>query len=337
MYSIMMATAISHWYDKGDTLTQQLASINIILVASNSLFYLKGFAKLGSLVTMLEKVLKELGSFMLVLLVIILSFAAAFNLLYAGVDKEGLDYQDYDNYGLTLVTAFSMMIGEFNAESFQDASSPWLMFTIFVVYMIIMAVVLLNFIIAVLTDTYSSVKVSSKCQALWEKAKIILELHDFLPERRSRQIEEETKWVHVLLPEDWLAEQNSDKKFNERVLEDLEATRAKQQELAGQVAGVAAAVREVADGLRALKEVSVAHKAAGAFITHHHHGHPYQPGYLPSSRPSSPGGGGSRRASSVGGGRASGGVGAPPPPVPLPTGGCGEAHQRGSKGAPGIS
>mmetsp|Transcript_2889 Transcript_2889/g.3684 ORF Transcript_2889/g.3684 Transcript_2889/m.3684 type:complete len:123 (+) Transcript_2889:1-369(+) len=69
--------------------------------------------------------------------------------------------------------------------------------------MFTMAILLLNFIIAVLNDSYNSVKISEEAQALLEKAKIILELQNFLPTSHIEQIEKELRWIHVLMPQEW--------------------------------------------------------------------------------------------------------------------------------------
>eukprot|EP00638_Chattonella_subsalsa_P010155 CAMPEP_0117770976 /NCGR_PEP_ID=MMETSP0947-20121206/24167_1 /TAXON_ID=44440 /ORGANISM="Chattonella subsalsa, Strain CCMP2191" /LENGTH=141 /DNA_ID=CAMNT_0005596203 /DNA_START=184 /DNA_END=609 /DNA_ORIENTATION=+ len=103
-----------------------------------------------------------------------------------------------------------MMVGEFEASDFDYSPFPWATTCIFVVYMFTMAILLLNFIIAVLTDTYDTVKITAKAQALWEKAKIILELHDVISLKTSELIDEEMTWVHVLMPQGWKSKVSTD-------------------------------------------------------------------------------------------------------------------------------
>mmetsp|Transcript_28680 Transcript_28680/g.37191 ORF Transcript_28680/g.37191 Transcript_28680/m.37191 type:complete len:169 (+) Transcript_28680:3-509(+) len=62
-----------------------------------------------------------------------------------------------------------------------------------------MAVVMLNFIITVLSETYAEAKKTSKGDLLFQKAKIILELYYFLRDEDIKEMNA-LKWVHLIRP-----------------------------------------------------------------------------------------------------------------------------------------
>ena len=57
----------------------------------------------------------------------------------------------------SIVSMFSFMLGGFETDSFYRSRQPGVVISFFVVYEFVMAIMLLNLLIAIMTDSYSKV------------------------------------------------------------------------------------------------------------------------------------------------------------------------------------
>lgn len=154
--------------------------------------------------------LKELVQFSVVLLIVMIGFAVSFRALFGNrtifVERnlDGCDVSDHplvEAFGTlrsALLTMFQAMLGEFDFELFnasydnedgEDCGSvPYSEFGIvlLVIYLVIMAVMLLNLLIAVLSTAHSKVYQNASKEFQLARAKLILQseedvLKDVIP------------------------------------------------------------------------------------------------------------------------------------------------------------
>lgn len=154
--------------------------------------------------------LTQLVQFSVVLMLVMIGFAFCFNALY-GRDSlliealldtcEVNDHpivEEFGTIGQSLLTMFESMLGEFTFEQFYvgyyDESGAYCGMvsyheagiTLMVIYLIIMAVMLLNLLIAVLSTAHAAVDQNADKEYHLARAKIILQsgddvLNDVLP------------------------------------------------------------------------------------------------------------------------------------------------------------
>lgn len=143
----------------------------------------------------------QLSQFSLVLLLVMLGFATSFTALYGTntvlvadeLEDSTCDVNDhpavqaFGSLGDALLTMFSSMLGEFNFEVFdqnyendngEDCGGITYLkagVVLMVLYLIIMAVMLLNLLIAVLSTAHSEVQQNSSKEFQLARAKIILQ------------------------------------------------------------------------------------------------------------------------------------------------------------------
>lgn len=86
-----------------------------------------------------------------------------------------------------VVTVYAMMLGDFDQGAFKESSFPMLSLLIFVLFMLIVAVVMFNAVIAIMSDTFSRVKEDEEASGLLERAAFILELESLLNPKRRKQ------------------------------------------------------------------------------------------------------------------------------------------------------
>lgn len=155
--------------------------------------------------------LNALTSFSVVLILVMFGFAASFNALYgtdtilverlAGAACDVNDHPivgEFGTLGDALLTMFVSMLGEFDLEPFfsryegangEDCGEVTYVqagILLMVIYLVIMAVILLNLLIAVLSTAHAEVQVNASKEYHLARAKIVLQsgedvLNDVLP------------------------------------------------------------------------------------------------------------------------------------------------------------
>jgi len=77
------------------------------------------------------------------------------------------DSKKFSTMELGAVTLFGAALGVFDYNDVADTSNPSIGYIYLTLYLIIMAIILLNFIIAILTDIYSEGRQWGKALYLW--------------------------------------------------------------------------------------------------------------------------------------------------------------------------
>ena len=89
--------------------------------------------------------IKELFSFIIIIVITIMAFSSVLNILYGNIDS-------YTDLFTTNKTLFSSWLGGFSFESLDSGSS-----IILAIYLLISNVILLNLLIAILSNTYNQI------------------------------------------------------------------------------------------------------------------------------------------------------------------------------------
>jgi len=195
----------------------ELGAVNVVLSCLEVLFYMRGFSYTGFLVRMLVQVFADLRMFMLVVCIIIMAFAGAFYTLY-----DGDTYNQYNGVAGFIVWTYLLMNQIIWETAFyEDASTPWLATALICLFLFMTAIILLNFIIAILSDTFERVSQNQKAEGLKERAGIILELNFYLTRKQREKVENEFRWVHLMRPWDleWAKAQKTDGEWDSKETE----------------------------------------------------------------------------------------------------------------------
>ena len=157
-----------HWmYGNSDTF-KKITAIVSILVWFKVLGFLKSFSQpIATFVLMINQVILDLRSFLVVLLVVILMFGHAFYVLLSDNDPDnpfksfGLRVNETE--GETLSTLYLTLLGDFDMDAYKMKNDPndpfasWLFF----LFSFIVMIILLNVLIAIVSDSYDMVLVNS--------------------------------------------------------------------------------------------------------------------------------------------------------------------------------
>ena len=107
---------------------------------------------------MLMAVAKDIRQFLAVLMVILIAFTYSFFLLLKdSVIEPGVD-STFEQVPISFIAVFDMMYGSFDLEYFRKAPNPLLAITHFILFMVIVPTVMLNALIAIMSDTFERVQ-----------------------------------------------------------------------------------------------------------------------------------------------------------------------------------
>jgi len=181
-------------YQNNPGLAKMVSAYSQLVLFWKLMFYARGFIGWGQFVRLIQRTLLKMFRFMLILLFIMSGFAMAFyTLLKADTCKAG--HPDFKNFLASLISVSMMIYGQFDmGPDGVDIQQNGVAIVFFELVMIICVVLLLNLLIAILSESYEEVKSTADEETMFELANIVIEL-----ERENRYcVELCPRYVHVL-------------------------------------------------------------------------------------------------------------------------------------------
>lgn len=117
------------------------------------LYFLRIFKNTGYLIRMIVEVVKDMRNFFLVLLITIAAFGDSFLRLSLGNTE---DAQFTTGFWDSLIYTYRMILGDFDTGAFGDVAAPLVMI-LFLLCTIFNMIVMLNLLIAIISDSYAKV------------------------------------------------------------------------------------------------------------------------------------------------------------------------------------
>jgi hypothetical protein len=181
----------SAFFSKSANGSGPLSTLVVLLVYTRSLTFLRGFRQTGALVAMLGAVTADILPFLVILGIVILAFSAGFYLL--GV---------FDSPSDSIFATFTMMIGEFYLDDDSALSDDWFSRCLFFVYITVALIVMMNLLIAIISDTFERVIERQEAQFMKERASLLRDTETVLGGVLSvRTQPAQHRYLHVLVPE----------------------------------------------------------------------------------------------------------------------------------------
>eukprot|EP01038_Epipyxis_sp_PR26KG_P004486 gene4486-6341_t len=148
-------------------------AIAVIVSWFKVLYFMKPFEASGPLVSMIIKIVFDIRYFMVVLLAVLFGFSVAFWLL---------TYPDPTiTFPTALFNSFLFMLGQNLQFTFESSVAPSFTMFILVIFMSFMLILMLNALIAIMGESFSSVRAVGSAQWRLEQASIILDQQFLLP------------------------------------------------------------------------------------------------------------------------------------------------------------
>lgn len=157
-------------------------SVNLISGWSFLLFFTRGFKSFSYFtVILLEAILKDLTRLSMMYLLIMIPFSGAMSLAFSDTENS-----QFSSFWLTSQSMFELAVGLSDRAEFENAKRPSVVRSIYFSYLVLTYLLLLNMLIALLSDT--SIRISNNRQSQWhlQKLNIILYIERQLPLRLQK-------------------------------------------------------------------------------------------------------------------------------------------------------
>ncbi|CAD5222224.1 unnamed protein product [Bursaphelenchus xylophilus] len=168
--------------------------ITILLTAVYFLFFFRGFKSVGPFVLILYKIiLREISRFIIIYSIIVIGFSQSFYILFLGYRRDDPKYDPREgnimsNVAESFIRMFIMSLTEFAVffEQLEMCELTILGKITFIIYMLLVTMLLMNMLIAMMTNTYTEIAANG-LEYVRQFAAIILNMEQsFTPENRLK-------------------------------------------------------------------------------------------------------------------------------------------------------
>ena len=148
-----------------------LAALNMPLVWIKALSFARGSRRLGPFVRILTRMGRDVAHFLSLFGIVYAGFTCAFFVLLGNGQQA-----DYSGIYDTALTTLNMNLGGGDIDAIKASEAPYVGALLYVVFNVISVLVLLNLLIAILSDSYSELNGESEQQWCIERALLVLSL-----------------------------------------------------------------------------------------------------------------------------------------------------------------
>jgi len=108
----------------------------------------------GHLIKTIIEVLIDMKVFMVILFMSILTFSGSFFILAQNNEGDGVFVESYID---SLMQMFELMLGAFETDKFEKSNGSAIVYFMFALAALFLIVVMLNLLIAIISDTFANV------------------------------------------------------------------------------------------------------------------------------------------------------------------------------------
>lgn len=190
--------AICLWLNVNEELHYNILVSLVVVSWLKGISYFRIYKNTRYMVNLISEVIKDMGSF----LILLLYSTVAFGFIFLVLDKNELKLFNY------LMTSFRLDTGDFDAARFS-----YIEWSIFFLASVINPIIMLNLLISIIGDTFDRVKEESEIADYKELTGIILEIESLLFWKRKSN---EVFYFQALLDDE---SDKAQKSLNERIVE----------------------------------------------------------------------------------------------------------------------
>ncbi|KAK7487388.1 hypothetical protein BaRGS_00021350 [Batillaria attramentaria] len=143
-------------------------------------FFLRPLKKFSFFTVMLQKVLLgDMLRFSTIIVLVLLAFSVAMYITY--LPMAGPLPDEFEHLGATFLTMFNLMLGLTEITVLYSAPYPWLAISLFVLFILLTYLLMLNALIAMMSNTCSLVSENKLSQWELQRLSVVLLLESMLP------------------------------------------------------------------------------------------------------------------------------------------------------------
>ncbi|XP_072017913.1 LOW QUALITY PROTEIN: uncharacterized protein [Amphiura filiformis] len=195
VYAQLMCIAIMHSVDifvdaQGlSMITKRIFAVTIIFLWLRFMKTARAFRALGPFIVMLGNIAIDLARFAFLYVEFYIPYACAFWMIFGGTTVQGMATVDQLMFTLFRMT----LVDEYDYEGMKDVDivMAYILVTTFLMFS---AILCLNLLIALLSDTFQRVYDNAKSNAVMQQASIILSIEDGLKDKKTRKFR---RFIHT--------------------------------------------------------------------------------------------------------------------------------------------
>jgi hypothetical protein len=178
VFQILISIAyFGRWQLKSDALST-LSALQVLLLWWRVQYFARAFQNTrNTFLNTLVAVTRSVWPFLILLLLTLWGFAGAFYILFR--DEQGTD--KFDNPWHAITSVFTLMMGDIDVDLFYNSKKPVIGVILLIAFLFAMSMVLLNLLIALMSDAAAKASDDDGTKFLCSKAELIDELESSLP------------------------------------------------------------------------------------------------------------------------------------------------------------
>ncbi|XP_052789316.1 transient receptor potential cation channel subfamily V member 5-like [Mya arenaria] len=156
-----------------------------------TVFFFRAHKKFSFFTVMIQKIIfGDMIRFSLIIVLMLIAFTAAIYMTFKGSATQNNDLLSFEH---TMMLLFKLMLGLGDIEELYQARRPWIAVTLFIVFVILTYVLMLNALIAMMSQTCNMVSENRHVQWRVQQLSIILFFEGFLPRFMTKLVGDEKR------------------------------------------------------------------------------------------------------------------------------------------------
>ena len=160
------------------------------------LYFFRTQKEFGYLIRMIIEVIKDMITFLVVMLVSLCAFTDA---VYSLSNNNFAEDHILKDFSTSFYYVFFNAMGEFSMDGFEENIIAWILFFCCALFNLI---IMLNLLIAIISDTYSKVASTQEEYALKERAGVVSDLRDFAVFRKFVTMPDPRNYLFIAINEE---------------------------------------------------------------------------------------------------------------------------------------
>lgn len=180
--------------DRIDENTQRvIISIVTLFMWLKFLYFFRLFDSTSYLIRIIVTVIIDMQNFFIVLVSMTIGFGNAFLILSLG-NPEGSQFTT--GYINSILYVYQMTLGAFDTTAFGDVA-PTLVWVLFLLVTVFVMIILLNLLIAIISDSYANVSAAAEQAKYQERASMISENNHLIPDSVKKTYAKESGLILI--------------------------------------------------------------------------------------------------------------------------------------------
>jgi len=161
-----------------EEIERQIQAVTTFFMWLKLLYFMRIFKNTGYLIRMIITVIYDMRHFLLVLLVALIAFGDTFLVISLGNDEENQFTSGFIN---SIIYTYCVILGGFDPADYDNSIAYIFVMTLFLLCTVFNMIVMLNLLIAIISESFANVNSNAKNAMYQEMAALISENNYLIP------------------------------------------------------------------------------------------------------------------------------------------------------------